>query len=101
LSIGGSVHDPTDPIGRLLFTTLSMIAEFEADLAWMRTREGLAMAKAVGKLRGRKPKLSAAQQAHLVKLYRSGEQSPAGLAELFRVGRSPVYRAIERAAPAP
>ena len=28
LNIGGSVHDPTDPIGRLLFTTLSMIAEF-------------------------------------------------------------------------
>ena len=33
LNIGGSVHDPSDPIGRLLFTTLSMIAEFEADLA--------------------------------------------------------------------
>ena len=27
------MYDPTDPIGRLLFTTLSMIAEFEADLA--------------------------------------------------------------------
>lgn len=25
LNIGGSVHDPTDPIGRLLFTTLAMI----------------------------------------------------------------------------
>ena len=33
LNIGGSVYDPTDPIGRLLFTTLSMIAEIEADLA--------------------------------------------------------------------
>ena len=40
LNIGGSVHDPTDPIGRLLFTVLSMIAEFEADLARARTREG-------------------------------------------------------------
>ena len=28
LKIGGSVHDPTDLIGRLLFTVLSMIAEF-------------------------------------------------------------------------
>ncbi len=37
----GSVHDPTDPIGRLLFTVLSMIAEFEADLARPRTREGM------------------------------------------------------------
>ena len=31
LCIGGSVHDPTDPIGRLLFNALAMIAEFEAD----------------------------------------------------------------------
>jgi len=27
------VHDPNDPIGRLLFNVLAMIAEFEADLA--------------------------------------------------------------------
>ena len=26
LNIGGSVHDPTDPIGRLLFNVLAMIA---------------------------------------------------------------------------
>ena len=28
LSIGGTVHDPTDPVGRLLFNVLSMVAEF-------------------------------------------------------------------------
>ena len=32
LSLGGSVHDPNDPIGRLLFNVLAMVAEFEADL---------------------------------------------------------------------
>jgi DNA invertase Pin-like site-specific DNA recombinase len=32
LNIGGSVHDPNDPIGRLLFYVLAMIAEFESDL---------------------------------------------------------------------
>ena len=58
LNIGGSLHDPTDPIGRLLFTTLSMIAEFEADLARARTREGMAVARAKGRLRGKQPKLS-------------------------------------------
>ncbi|MDQ2873851.1 MAG: helix-turn-helix domain-containing protein [Actinomycetota bacterium] len=78
-----------------------MVAEFEADLARIRTREGLAVARAAGKLRGRRPKLPAAQEAHLVKLYRSGEENPAGLAELFQVGRSTVYRAIERAGAAP
>ncbi len=76
---------------------LAMVAEFEADLIRMRTREGMAAARAAGKLRGRKPKLSPRQEAHLVKLYRTGEKNPADLAELFGVGRSTVYRAIERA----
>lgn len=49
LNIGRSVYDPTVPIGRLLFTALSMVAEFEADLARMRTREGMAIAKAKGR----------------------------------------------------
>lgn len=30
LSIGGSVHDPTDPIGKLLFNVLAMVAESRA-----------------------------------------------------------------------
>src|SRR6058998_1299942 len=32
LSLGGSLHDPNDPVGRLLFNVLAMVAEFEADL---------------------------------------------------------------------
>ncbi|GAC1368381.1 MAG: hypothetical protein NVS2B15_03230 [Pseudarthrobacter sp.] len=32
LSISGSIHDPTDPVGRLLFNVLAMVAEFESDL---------------------------------------------------------------------
>jgi DNA invertase Pin-like site-specific DNA recombinase len=40
LSLGGSVHDPTDPVGRLLFNVLAMVAEFEADLIRLRTARG-------------------------------------------------------------
>jgi DNA invertase Pin-like site-specific DNA recombinase len=97
LNLGGSVHDPTDPVGRLLFNVLAMVAEFESDLVKMRTREGLAVARAAGRLRGHKPKLSPPQEAHVVELHRAGEKNPAELAELFGVGRSTVYRAIERA----
>ena len=41
LSLGGSVCDPTDAVGRLLFNVLAMVAEFEADLIRLRTREGM------------------------------------------------------------
>jgi len=99
LNIGGSVHDPTDPIGKLLFTALSMVAEFEADLGRLRTREGMAIAKAKGRLRGKKPKLSPSQEAHLVELHRAGRHTTTELAELFTVARSTVYRAIRRAEP--
>jgi DNA invertase Pin-like site-specific DNA recombinase len=96
LNIGGSIHDPTDPVGRLLFNVLAMVAEFESDLIRMRTREGMKIAKAKGRLRGRAPKLTAKQEAHLVKLYNAGEHTVGELGELFSVGRSTVYRAIER-----
>jgi DNA invertase Pin-like site-specific DNA recombinase len=38
LNLGGSVYDPTDPVGRLLFNVLAMVAEFESDLIRLRTR---------------------------------------------------------------
>ncbi|MDQ2788902.1 MAG: recombinase family protein [Actinomycetota bacterium] len=97
LNIGGSVHDPTDPVGRLLFNVLGMIAEFESDLIRMRTREGMKLAKAKGRLRGKQPKLKPAQEAHLVELWRAGNHTSTELAELFTVARSTVYRAVGRA----
>ena len=96
LSLGGSLHDPNDPVGRLLFNVLAMVAEFEADLIKMRTREGMRVAKAKGRLRGKQPKLNPRQEAHLVALHRAGEYSSAELGDLFGVARSTVYRAIQR-----
>ena len=52
LSVGGSVYDPHDAVGRLLFNVLAMVAEFEADLIRLRTKEGMRVAKAKGRLRG-------------------------------------------------
>jgi len=96
LSLGGSVYDPTDAVGRLLFNVLAMVAEFESDLIRLRTREGMQVAKAKGRLRGKQPKLNRRQEARLVSLVHSGEYSTAEVAELFGVGRSTLYRAIER-----
>ena len=48
LNIGGSVHDPTNQIGRLLFTTLSMIAELKPILLGLGRAEAMAVARAEG-----------------------------------------------------
>jgi DNA invertase Pin-like site-specific DNA recombinase len=86
LSLGGSIHDPTDPVGRLLLNVLAMVASFESDLIRLRTREGMTLAKAMGWLRGKQPKLKSNQAKHLLELHDSGHYSQAGLAELFGVG---------------
>lgn len=65
LSIAGSVYDPADPMGKLLFNVLAMVAEFEADLIRARTREGMKVAKAKGRLRRKSLKLTPPrQEAH-------------------------------------
>lgn len=97
LSIAGSVYDPTDPMGKLLFNVLAMVAEFEADLIRARTREGMKVAKATGRLRGKSPKLTPRQEAHLLQLHAADEHTGGELAGLFSVGRSTVYRALQRA----
>ena len=97
LQIDRSPHDPRDPTGRLLLTVLSMVAEFEADLISARTREGLAIAKAKGRLKGKPPKLTSTQEAHLVALHDARQHTVSEIAAIFGVGRATVYRALQRA----
>ncbi len=73
----------------MLFNVLAMVAEFESDLIRLRTREGMKVAKAKGRLRGKQPKLNRKQEAHLVSLVHSGEYSALEVAELFGVGAPP------------
>lgn len=96
LQLGGSVHDPADPMGKLFFNILATFAEFEADLIRLRTREGMAVARAKGKLRGKKPKLSDRQQKELRRMYDTGDYSISDLAELFSISRPTVYRTLGR-----
>jgi DNA invertase Pin-like site-specific DNA recombinase len=99
LSLGGSVYDPSDPMGKCFFNILATFAEFEVDLLRMRTREGMAIARAKGRLKGKAPKLSPTKRTVLLKLHGAGEHSIAELAELFSVSRATVYREIARTHP--
>ncbi|MFE5909081.1 recombinase family protein [Streptomyces wedmorensis] len=103
LSLGGTLYDPADPMGKMFFNILATFAEFEVDLLRMRTREGMAVARAKGRLKGKQPKPTARQQTHLVQQHQSGEHTIADLAEFFSVSRATVYRVLERRqnAPAP
>ena len=56
-------------MGKMFFNILATFAEFESDLIRMRTREGMAVARAKGKLRGKKPKLSDRQSRELRRMY--------------------------------
>jgi DNA invertase Pin-like site-specific DNA recombinase len=72
------------------------MAAFESDLIRTRTREGMATAKVREQLMGRRPKRSPGQERHMVALPRAGDHTVAELVELFGVGRTTVYRALER-----
>ena len=96
LALGASVHDPTDPMGRMFFNILATFAEFEADLIRLRTREGMAVARARGRLKGKQPKLSDRRQAELRRMHATGEYTISDLAELFAVSRPTVYRVLAR-----
>jgi len=82
--------------GRQALTILTTFAEFEVDLLRIRTREGIAAAKAKGKLRGKQPKLSPKQQTDLRRMHGTGEYSINDLAELFSIARATVYRTLQR-----
>ena len=96
LALGASVYDPADPMGKMFFNILATFAEFEADLIRLRTREGMAIARAKGKLKGKKPKLSERRQKELRRMYDSGGYAISDLAELFLVSRPTVYRVLAR-----
>lgn len=97
LALGASVYDPSDPMGKMFFNILATFAEFESDLIRMRTREGMAVARAKGKLRGKQPKLTDKQQRELCRMHGTGTYSISDLAELFTVSRPTVYRTLQRA----
>ena len=96
LALGRTLYDPGDPRGKLFFNILATFAEFEADLIRVRTREGMAIARAKGKLRGKQPKLSDRPQRELCRMHATGEYSISDLAELFSVSRPTAYRTLNR-----
>ena len=83
--------DTSTSTGKLLFTLMSSIAQFERDVIADRTKEGLRSARARGR-KGDRPKADAEAVKKAVKLYSTKEYSIKEIEELTGVKKSTLYR---------
>ena len=83
--------DTSTSTGKLLFTLMSAIAQFERDVIADRTREGLRSARARGRTGGR-PRTDPVAVKRAVKLYSTKEYSIKEIEELTGVKKSTLYR---------
>lgn len=83
--------DTNSPTGKLLFTLMSAIAQFERDVIADRTREGLKSARARGRTGGR-PRADPEQVKKAVNLYKTEQYSIKEIEELTGIKKSTLYR---------
>lgn len=89
--------DTTTPAGRMLMQMLGAFAEYERAMVRERTKSGLALARERGRVGGRLPKLTLAQEAEVVRRVTSGESTTSEMARLFGVHRSSISCLLARA----
>lgn len=83
--------DTTTPEGRAMFGMLSVLAEYQRELIVANTRDGLAAARARGRVGGRKPGLSPDQAEIAQQLYDARTKTVQQIADMFGVARTTVY----------
>ncbi len=87
--------DTSTSTGKLLFTLMSAIAQFERDVIADRTREGLKAARARGRLGGR-PKVNQDSVKKAIKLYKTQQYSIKEIEELTGVKKATLYRNLSK-----
>lgn len=85
--------DTTTPHGKLMFTIFAGLSQFEADLTAQRTREGLAAARARGRVGGR-PKTAADRSSMALKMYDSKDFTVGEICTSCHIGKSTLYRLL-------
>ena len=86
--------DTSTPAGKLLFTLMSAIAQFERDVIAERTKEGLTAARARGRIGGR-PRTDEHKLQQAVKLYNAGQHRISEIEELTGVKKATLYRSLK------
>lgn len=92
LDFGGGSVDTKSPSGKMLITVFGAMAEFERSIMLVRQREGIAVAKAAGKYKGRAP-TAQKKSKEIIALHEEG----LGASEIARriyISRASVYRIL-------
>jgi transposase-like protein len=89
--------DTSTAEGRAMFGMLSVLAELQRELIVANTRDGLAAARARGRLGGRRPKLTPAQKATAQRLYDEGGHTVQQIADILKVKRGTLYGHLDKA----
>jgi DNA invertase Pin-like site-specific DNA recombinase len=85
--------DTSTAEGKLFFTIISAMAEFERSLISARTKDGLAAARARGMKGGRKPVMTSAKTHTAKSMYRDG-RLVSEIASVLGVSRPSIYKAL-------
>jgi DNA invertase Pin-like site-specific DNA recombinase len=93
LRILGMGIDTSTATGRMMFSIIGAVAQFEREMMLERQREGIAKAKTEGRYRGRKP--TAMAKAGKVRQLMEDGVRPAEIARQLGISRASVYRCLE------
>lgn len=87
--------DTTTAQGKFFFHITAAFSQFERDLISERTKEGLASARARGKLGGRRSKLNYKDKETIKKLYDKKELAVAEICGMYGISRPTLYKAVK------
>jgi DNA invertase Pin-like site-specific DNA recombinase len=89
--------DTTTPAGRMMMQMVGSFAEFERAMIRERTSAGLAIARAEGRVGGRRKKLDTAKRREIAESVITGRKSGADMARLYGVSQPTVSRIVAEA----
>lgn len=84
--------DTSSPTGKLLLNLVGSIAQFEREIMLQRQREGISVAKAEGRYKGRAP-TARSKSNEVFELHDSGVP-PAQIADQLKISRASIYRIL-------
>lgn len=88
--------DTTSPQGKLILTIFVVLSQFERECTLQRQAEGIAIAKAEGKYKGRKPISKSADRNYVVGLYKAMDLTSIQVQERLGLGHATFYKMLRK-----